>query len=157
MKFISSKLKLSIVVLCAFIGLSACSITFKKKYSKSPKEVSDLRIKAKSPEKYQKILEHRRGEAFSQKDKELINLYYKDKGNANIMSKAASLTPISKKEDSQLKISHYLPPHIQVIPLPLELENILGKLPRQVLRVQVAKNIILMNVKTRKIIDIIKF
>lgn len=144
-------------MLCALVGLSACDITFKKKYSKSAKDIADLRIKAKSPKKYQKILEQRRGEAFSQKDKKLISLYYNDKANANIMSKAVSLTPVTKKEDSELKISHHLAPHIQVIPLPLELENILTKLPRQVLRVQVARNIILMNVKTRKIIDIIKF
>jgi len=147
MKLNRSKLYLSILMLCTCIGLSACNITFKKKYNKSETEISDSRLKAKSPKKYQKLIEHRRGESFSQKDKKLINLYYKDKGNANILDKAASLTPISKKEDSQLKISQYLPLHIQVIPLPLELENILGKLPRQVLRVQVAKNIILMNVK----------
>lgn len=144
-------------MLCALIGLSACNMTFKKKYNKSEKEISDLRIKATSPKKYQQLLEQQQGQGFSQKDKKLINLYYKDKANANTMSKAASLTPVSKKEDSQLKISHHLPPHIQVVPLPLELEKILGKLPRQVLRVQVARNIILMNVKTRKIIDIIKF
>lgn len=153
-----SKLNLSIIVLCTFVGLSACSnITFKKKYTQSEKAVSDSRLKSKSPKKYQELLKQRRGEAFSQTDKELIKLYYNDKANATIIAKAITLTPLSKKDKSKLKVSNHLPMHIQVIPLPLELENILAGLPRQVLRVQVSKNVILMNVKTRKIIDIIKF
>lgn len=157
MKLIRSGLKLSIITLSAVVVLSACDITLKKKYIQSPKEFTELDAKQKSQKKYKKLLDHERAQGLTQKDKRLITLYYSDVGNATIIAKAMTLTPISKKEDKALRVSHYLPLHIQVIPLPLELEKLLVKLPRQVLRVQVAKNIILMNVKTRKIIDIIKF
>jgi len=67
-----------------------------------------------------------------------------------------SHTKISKRQAEKLKIGRIIPREIQVMPLPIALEKILPSLSLHVIRVQVGTRVILMNVKSRQILDIIK-
>ena len=62
---------------------------------------------------------------------------------------------LSKEQKKLLAIGNIISHDIQVIPLPLKLERLLSPLPLNVLRVQVDTRVILMNVKLRKILDVI--
>lgn len=127
-----------------------CDITFKRKSDdKSSAYVAVKNIKNKTVKiKY--------NDGFSSKDSRIISSYYKDVANAIIRKDMITHSNISKKEQKKLVIGKIIPRHIQVIPLPLKLERDLSSVPLKMLRVQVGKNIILMNVKTRQILGVIK-
>ena len=93
--------------------------------------------------------------SFSNDDKKMISLYYADSANAKVLQDIITHTQITKEQDKKLKTNKTIPADIQVMPLPLELERLLSPLPSSVLRVHVAKHVILMNVKSRHIIDMI--
>ena len=63
---------------------------------------------------------------------------------------------VSNKQEEKLVINAFIPGDVQVIPLPLKLEQKLSSLPMHLIRVQVGKQVIIMNVKSRQILDIIK-
>jgi len=94
--------------------------------------------------------------AFTKSEKKLIRTYFKDRANNRILHYAIKRSPISKKQDKKLRISNYIPSDVQIVPLPMELGNMLRQIPLSMLRVQVGKNIILMKVNSRKILDIVK-
>ena len=145
---ISKILKFALVISLVF--QFGCDITFKRKSDEKPstyvavKNIKNKTVKIKS------------SDAFSRKDVQIISSYYKDEANEIIKKDMMIHSKISKNDEKKLVVGKVIPRHVQVIPLPLKLESSLSSISLNMLRVQVGKNIILMNVKTRKILGIIK-
>lgn len=89
-------------------------------------------------------------------DSNIIVSYYSDAANAIIRKDMISHTEISKKQAEKLKVGKIIPREIQVMPLPIALEKKLPSLSLHVIRVQIGTRVILMDVKSRRILDIIK-
>ena len=124
---------------------TGCNIAFKKKYN------SDEELTANK-----KSINTKSDVRFTDSEKEIIRTYFSDRTNNRIIRYAVKRSPISKKQTEKLRVSNYIPSDIQVVPLPIRLDNKLRQIPLSILRVQVGKNIILMKVNSRKILDIIK-
>ena len=142
---------IKLVILIGVIFLTGCDITFKRKST-------DADLAPVSMEKNKGNVSNKKESkaAFNRKDSHIIKSYYADNSNAIIKKDMITHTGLSKKQNNMLIKGHLIPRDIQVIPLPLKLERILSALPLQLLRVQVGEKVILMNVKSRKILDIIK-
>ena len=155
---------LRFILLCLLLTQAGCDITLKKKYSEkgnttieNTKMGHKVIIKKKAPGMIQKEYEQREVlKAFTRKDKAIITAYYKNNEATAILHYANKHSPLDKKQEKELLISKSIPQNIQLIPLPLDLDKHLTEIPASVLRVQVSNNIILMDVRTRNIIDIIK-
>jgi hypothetical protein len=93
---------------------------------------------------------------FTSADKNIISAYYNNKANAIILHYALKRSPLTKNQEKQLQTNKHIPAEVKIIPLPLELDKKLSQIPVSLLRVQVGKNIILMKVSSRKIVDIVK-
>lgn len=133
-------------------------MTFKRKSAASRAENTENSTDSKktvvSKEKLKdaKITAHK---SFSSNDKKMIRLYYSDSANATVLQDIITHTQTTKTQDKKLKTNEKIPSDVQVMPLPLELKRLLSPLPASVLRVQVNKHVILMNVKSRQIMDMI--
>ena len=152
-KYMSSQI-IKLVILSTVIFLTACDITFKRKgtdvdaipVNMEKQNKGKISIKSKTVNKG----------VFNKKDSHIINSFYADNSNEKIRKDMIMQTKLSKEQNSKLVIGNIIPRDVQVIPLPLKLERILSALPLQYLRVQIGENVILMNVKSRKISDLIK-
>ena len=142
---------LKLVVLSCVVFLTSCDITFKRKNTDA--DAIPVNIGKHKNGKSNKIESKI---AFNRKDTHIIKTYYDDDSNAAIRKDMIAHTKSSKRQNSSIVIGNLIPRDVQVIPLPLKLERILSALPLQLLRVQVGENVILMNVKSRKILDVIK-
>ena len=141
---------LKLIVLSCLIVQSGCDITFKRKVTQNktaPVEMSQDDNKSDKKD----LLKHKVGN----KDSDIIISYYSDAANAIIRKDMITHTEISKKQAKKLVIGKVIPREIQVMPLPLALEKILSALPLDVIRVQVGTRVILMNVKSRLILEVI--
>ena len=94
--------------------------------------------------------------AFHEKDREIIKSYYSHK------EKSKSMPPGLAKKDTpppglQKHIVKHgeLPPGLQGRSLPYELENKLTPLPKGFVRLKVGGDVVLMNEKTRIVVDVI--
>jgi len=128
---------------------SVKEVKVEKKTVKKEKEIIDLTGSKKN-------IKPKRYSAFTKSEKKIIRTYFKGRANNRILHYAIKRSPISKKQDKKLRVSSYIPSDIQIVPLPLELDNMLRQIPLSMLRVQVGKNIILMKVNSREILDIVK-
>ena len=142
---------LKFILLMGLIFQLGCNITFKRKTPDNihvPAEMkkTDAKPDEKPLTKKQKV----------NNDTGVIAAYYADEANKIIREDIISHTEVSKKQAKKLVIGKIIPRDIQVIPLPLNLEKILSSLPLQLIRVQVGERVIIMDVKSRRIIDIIK-
>ncbi len=94
---------------------------------------------------------------FSDRDCDLINNYYHNKKKRKRMppglAKRDRLPPGLEK---QVRKRGQLPPGLQGRDLPYRLESRLSNIPNGYVRIQVGGDIVLMNKKTRVVIDIIK-
>lgn len=144
--------RLKLILLSGLILIAGCDITFKRK----SKSVTASQVEITQPEKDTKDENNKSELSFRSKDTQLIKLYYSDKANAAILKDMSTHTRLSKKQANKLTESKHIANNIQVMPLPLELERMLSPLPRYALRVQIGKRVILMNVNSRRILDIIK-
>ena len=142
---------LKLVLLSCVVFLASCDVTFKRKSA-------DADTIPVSMGKHKKSISNKseRKVAFNRKDLHIINSYYADNSNAIIRKDMMMHTELSKEQNNKLVIGNLIPRDVQVIPLPLKLERILSALPLHFLRVQVGEKVILMNVKSRKILDVIK-
>ena len=140
---------LKLVLLSCVVFLASCDVTFKRKSADAAPVNMGSHKKAKSDKTEGKV-------AFNRKDLHIINSYYEDNSNAVIRKDMMTHTELSKEQNKKLVIGNVIPRDVQVIPLPLKLERILSSLPLHFLRVQAGEKVILMNVKSRKIIDVIK-
>ena len=142
---------IKLVILSTVISMTGCDITFKRKNADVDAVPVNMKVKNKG-----KTSITVNKSVFNKKDSHIINSYYADNSNEIIRKDMVTQTKLSKEKNSKLVIGNIVPRDIQVIPLPLKLERILSALPLQLLRVQVGEKVILMNVKSRKILDVIK-
>ena len=151
----SSLLKL--ILFSCIIFQTGCDITFKRKAEKEKKAPVVIDEQLKSSKKVDKNKETEKStNAFTKYDSELITSYYLDKTNSTIRNDMIMHTKISKEQTKKLVVDEYIPRDVQVMPLPLKLNRKLSFLPLDKLRVQIGTRVILMNVKTRQILDVIK-
>jgi len=100
--------------------------------------------------------------AFGDDDRRRIHDYYKNNKNKNKNKKRKGLPPgLAKKEklppglQKQLEKNRKLPPGLAKRNLPHELEDRLSPVPRGYVRLKVGMDIVLMNVETEVVVDII--
>ncbi len=134
------------ILLTGLVLQAGCKITFKRKNM----EKDNVVVNAKGEK--EKI----RRDRFSSKDKEIITAYFQRDAHKVIRQDMLSYTKISNKLKAGLIRDKVIPRDVQVMPLPLELNSKLTELPVNILRVMVADRVILMNVKTRRILDVFK-
>jgi len=150
---------LKLTLLSVLIFQAGCDITFKRKVdkAKNPPVVIDeqLRVIKKTSENNEKE-RIKSTHAFTENDLNTIISYYSNKTNSVVREDMIKHTTISKQQAEKIVVNEFVPRDIQVMPLPLKLNRKLSALPLDKLRVQVGTNIILMNVKTRKILAVIK-
>ena len=162
------------VLLPALLALTACDITFKRKSASAMTEQTDKQQQTDKNSKQGKTADGKKdakkpeqknkdskppvmtGKNFTAQDKELIQNYFKNVNNARVFHEAAELTRLDSKRKESLKVNTILSADIQVIPLPLELERGLSTLNSNMIRVQVENLVILMDLGTRRIVEIIK-
>jgi len=140
---------LKLLLLISIILQAGCAITFKRH------STNDAGAKVKVSKEQPNINETVKNKIW-EKDFRIIETYYADTANASIRKDMISHTKINKKQQKNLLVGEVIPRDIQVMPLPLILERRLSDLPLDVIRVQVGTHVILMNVKSRRIVDIIK-
>ncbi|MCK4865229.1 MAG: hypothetical protein KAT06_07340 [Gammaproteobacteria bacterium] len=151
----SSLLKL--ILFSCIIFQTSCDITFKRKVEKEKKAPVVIDEQLKSSIKVNGNKETgKSANKFTKNDFELISSYYSDKTNSIIRKDMIMHTQISREQTKKLVVDEYVPGDVQVMPLPLKLNRNLSVLLLDKLRVQIGTRVILMNVKTRRILDIIK-
>ncbi len=151
----SSLLKL--ILFSCIIFQTSCDITFKRKVEKEKKAPVIIDEQLKSSKKVDENKETEKStNTFTKNDSELISSYYLDKTNSTIRKDMIMHTKISKEQIKKLVVDEYVPRDVQVMPLPLKLNRKLSFLTLDKLRVQIGTRVILMNVKTRRILDVIK-
>ncbi len=153
----SSLLKL--ILFSCIIFQTSCDITFKRKVEKEKKAPVLIDEQLKSSKKVDENKNKKTEKytnTFTNNDSELISSYYSDKTNSIIRKDMIMHTKVSKEQTKKLVVDEYVPRDIQVMPLPLKLNRKLSFLPLDKLRVQIGTRVILMNVKTRRILDVIK-
>ena len=151
----SSLLKL--ILFSCIIFQTSCDITFKRKVEKEKKAPVVIDGQLKSSIKVNGNKETgKSANKFTKNDFELISSYYSDKTNSIIRKDMIMHTQISREQTKKLVVDEYVPGDVQVMPLPLKLNRNLSVLLLDKLRVQIGTRVILMNVKTRRILDIIK-
>lgn len=146
---------LKLIILSCLIFQMGCGLKFKRK-TQQPSDNQVEMLENKKELSKDTSNEEDTPFQFSKKDSQLITLYFKDKTNVNIRHDMMMSTQVSKEQEKSLVAGKYVTREIQVMPLPLKLERMLSVISLNLLRVQVANNVILMNVKSRKILDIIK-
>lgn len=140
-----------ILIGCLIFQLG-CALTLKRKnqsvMASTTAEMKKMGVNSKiKAAKKSAVLSH---------DATVITAYYLDVANAIIRKDMISHTRLSKKQKKKLVVGKILERDIQVVPLPLNLEKILSSLPLHLIRVQVGEHVILMNVKSRQILEVIK-
>ena len=142
---------LKLILLSLFILVqTGCDITFKRKTNNEKNsyvENSDSTSKGDVAKKRNSVLE---------RDSNIIASFYAEPGNAIIRKDMMSHTKITKNQNKQLVIGEVIPREFQVMPLPLVLERHLSSIPLHMIRVHISDKVILMNVKSRRILDVIK-
>ena len=149
---------LKLIILSCLIFQMGCGLKFKRKTTQPQDAQVEMVDYKKLSSKDAPVEDDTKDTPFrfTTKDSQLITLYFKDKTNAIIRHDMMMSTQVSKKQEKSLVVGEYITREIQVMPLPLTLERMLSSLSLDLLRVQVANNVILMHVKSRKILDIIK-
>ena len=147
---------LKLIIFSCLIFQAGCDITFKRKAvkEKAAPVVLDEQLQNSKNPKVSKDVEINPN-LFTANDSKIINAYYSDKTNSIIREDMIMHSQISKEQTKKLVVNKYVPRDIQVMPLPLKLNRKLSYLSLDKLRVQVGTRVILMNVKTRQILDVI--
>lgn len=154
---------LKLIVLSCLIFQMGCEIQFKRKTTPATEKPAEMIVfeKLSSKEKEKEREKEKKDTPkkdiqFGEKDLHMITLYYSDKANAIIRDDMIMQTKTSVKQEKNIVINAYIPRDVQVVPLPLKLERMLSSLPLNLLRIQVGNRVVIMNVKSRQILDIIK-
>ena len=158
---------IKLILLSCLVFQAGCDLTLKRKNKKdkvmAPASLSQIETnqaesnKTKMNSKVKKTSKSSMvKKVMRNNSSNIIISYYSDAANAIIRKDMISHTEISKNQALKLKIGKIIPREIQVIPLPLALEKRLPSLSLHVIRVQVGTRVILMDVKSRRILDIIK-
>lgn len=146
------------LVICLIASLllqTGCKLTLKKKSDPDAvTQTEETSVEAKTDSKSAK--KKKPVPLFTEHDTKLITLYYSNEGNAQVLEDIVKQTAVSDKVAARLKTNEIIPKDVLVVPLPLELEKILSPQPAYDLRVQVGKHVIMMDIKSRRILDVIK-
>ncbi|MFK5913093.1 MAG: hypothetical protein QM484_01865 [Woeseiaceae bacterium] len=146
---------LKLLLLSSLLLQASCDIMFKRKNMPAVIETKNISLD-KVKKENQSISKSPIHHVQKKRDIEIISSYYADPSNEMIRKNMISYTSITKKEQAKLVVGKIISRELQVVPLPLILERDLSSLPLNMIRVQVGANIILMNVKTRQILDLVK-
>jgi len=153
---------LKLVLLTSLIFSAGCDLTLKRKAQKSSDAQAETSEQKDTLHKNSGLTEKDKKKSFSsevvfsENDSSIITSFYSDKANAVIRDNMIRHTSVSQKQQKKLVVGKVIPRDFQVLPLPLRLERALSTLELHFLRVQVGANVVLMNVKSRLILDIIK-
>ena len=158
---------IKLIILIFLVFQAGCDLTLKRKDKKhqvtgpiqenqvgSNKAESNQMKMIPQDEKTSKELSVRK--VIRNNNSNIVVSYYSDTANVIIRKDMISHTKISKKQAKRLKVGKIIPREIQVMPLPIALEKRLSSLSLHVIYVQVGTRVILMDVKSRRILDIIK-
>ena len=96
------------------------------------------------------------GNSAFDRDNATIISFYDDPANAIIRKDMRKHAKVTKKQEKTLIVGKTIPRNIQVVPLPLQLERILSPLPLNLIRVQACMQVMVMDVKSRKILTVIR-
>ncbi|MDH5599926.1 MAG: hypothetical protein OEY78_01355 [Gammaproteobacteria bacterium] len=152
-----NSLVLKLVIIGCLLFQYGCSLKFKRKSVPVSEKPAEMIQYEKRSEKHVDVKNSvNLTDKFSEKDHQLISSYYTDKANQIIRQDMIAHTQVSAKQEDNLVINEFIPGDIQAMPLPLMLERKLSSLPLHLIRVHVGKQVIIMNVKSRQILDIIK-
>lgn len=154
----NSRATIMILVSTLFF-LQGCDLTFKRKTSSDAAGKVEMVKETGSPTQSNKPVknEHvnkKSGTHFSDNEIQRIREFYKE--NTQMRDDMIAYSKLSKKQINSLVVNGVVKHDIQIVPLPLKLKGMLSPLPMNLLRVHVGDKVILMNVKSRRIIDIIK-
>lgn len=165
---------LRFVVLACGSGLllTACDITFKRKNDAQPaamQEDSEKMVVQKPESTPEKKPGDKKSDStaskkpkkkstsvlsgFSEQDRKSIGLYFTSPSNAKLLDDIVEQTRVSAAVHDKLTNDSQIPNSVQLYPLPLELEKQLAPLPLHLMRVQIEKKILLIDIKTRFILD----
>ena len=146
-----------LLLLSCLIFQYGCDISLKRKDKNhkvmAPTETNKVDASQASKKAAKKVSSNHK---MKSSDLNTITSYYSDIVNATIRKDMISHTEVSKKQAKKLVVGKIIPHKIQVVPLPLELEKKLSSLLLHQIRVQVGVRVILMDVKSRRILDVIK-
>jgi len=127
-------------LLCLLISLSACEAN---------PVIDSAHVSAGAPHAQVDI-------GFTNHDREFIHAYYaKAMGNSRLAPGLAKKKQLPPGLQRQLQRNAQLPPGLQREPLPPRLERKLSSLPASYVRVRVGWDIVLMNIETNVVVDII--
>lgn len=147
---------IKIIILTLLVLQASCDIAFKRKSSAENNTHAKINTDIMMTEKEDGSKKSSSKSSFINNNSKIINAYYSNPVNAMIRKDMITHTSISKEQAAKLEVGKIIQHDTQVMPLPLELERILSPLPLHMIRVQVGMHVILMDVKTRKILEIIK-
>ena len=143
---------LKLIIISCLLFQTACGITFKRK-SNPPPEYSKTNSSLISVATNKEI---QTTAQFNKIDLAIITSFYSSNENTIIRKDMIANTTLTSEQEQNLNVGEVIPRNIQIIPLPLKLENRLSVLQLNLIRVHAGNYVYLMNVKTRRILDRIK-
>mgnify|MGYP007065675680 CR=1 FL=1 len=148
-----------IILASTLFFLQGCDLTFKRKTSSGVPGKVEMAKETGSPTKSNKPVKNihvnkKSVTHFRDDDIQRIREFYKE--NTQTRDDMIAYSKLSKKQKNSLVVNGVVKHDIQIIPLPLKLKEMLSPLPMNLLRVHAGDKVILMNVNSRRIIDIIK-
>lgn len=154
-----NSLVLKLVIITCLIFQYGCGIKFKRKSVQTEDKPVEMQQYDRSLVKTPVVATNDKmapTDKFSESDAALITAYYADEANRVIRDDMIVHTRLTDKQEEKLGVTAFIPSDVQVMPLPLKLERKLSALPLDLIRVHVGTRVIIMNVKSRQILDIIK-
>lgn len=143
-----------LILLACLIFQSGCDITFKRKNNNH--KLTSVYMSQNNEHTDDEENEIVEGNTVIDRDNSTIISFYADPANEIIRKDMRKHAKVSKKQEKKLVVGKTIPRNIQVVPLPLQLERILSPLPLQLIRVQAGMQVMVMDVKSRKILTVIK-
>lgn len=144
-----------LILLACLIFQSGCDITFKRKNNNHKMTSVNMSQNNEHIDEENNDTEEANNTVFDRDNSTIIS-FYADPANAIIRKDMRKHAKVTKKQEKTLVVGKTIPRNIQVVPLPLQLERILSPLPLQLIRVQACMQVMVMDVKSRKILTVIR-
>ena len=142
------------ILLACLIFQSGCDITFKRKNNNHQMTSVEMSQNNEHVDEEDNATEE--GMSVFDRDNNTIISFYADPANAIIRKDMRKHAKVTKNQEKKLVVGKTIPRNIQVVPLPMQLERILSPLPLQLIRVQACMQVMVMDVKSRKILTVIR-
>lgn len=144
---------LLILVTTMALLVSGCDITFKRKSSSAQASSTSDKQRKSATSGHSAPVSKEAGRFFSSNEKKLITDFFYSASNEQILRDNYELTRTSEDLRSQIRTGSRLPANIQLLPLPLALEGKLSPAKGSLIRIQVEYSIILLDIRSRIIMD----